>query len=59
MTDLTGLQIFGILCACAAPLSVCLIALISRLNDASAQDEPHPPHLQCGCSACTPSFEDD
>lgn len=38
MSGLSGLQICGILCAVAAPLSVCLIALIGRLNGQSEED---------------------
>lgn len=62
MSGLTGLQLFGLLCAIAAPLSVCLIALLGRLNDTrrtDPKDEPHPPHRQCGCAACAPSFRKD
>lgn len=24
-----------------------------------AVNEPHPPHRQCGCTDCLPSFDDD
>lgn len=57
---MSGWQIFGLLCALAAPLSVAFIALIGRLNDPRAGSEnAHPPHRQCGCPSCARSFEED
>jgi hypothetical protein len=36
---MTGWEIFGLLCALAAPMSVCFIALIGRLNDPHGEND--------------------
>lgn len=41
------------------PLKLCAAGHALLTSAANETDDPHPPHRQCGCLSCLPSFDDD